>query len=301
MENNNIINEIYEKIKTLLPIQLGNPKIKTRALDLLENLDIEINDFLLPCVETLLYEKNKEVVNKINHKANFKVLSGRLYLDIKNMNDLLVDIKRYFSSFESNFKIIDSLIKSTLSDNINDRTMTYQQYGLYQFLEQLAGDAEYAKRLIYYVMVDKDDSVLRKNFGLDILTYSVQFKNNVLNKNNSIENKLKEIKELSTEAVYDKATDLDVPAPMKEANMDIDTLVGFNGNPFYAIGKWLVEKQLDRRDLAITLKNLTDLKITEIKSQLDNNPSDESLVKQLNYWEDKLNSYDAQIAKLERV
>ena len=83
------------------------------------------------------------------------------------------------------------------------------------------------------------------------------------------------------------------------ANKTIFT--GFIGNPIYTFRKWWIDRQIDKRDGLVDAKNMVELRLMELRNLESGNEDNEQLKKQIVYYEEKLASMDAKIARLESV
>jgi len=64
--------------------------------------------------------------------------------------------------------------------------------------------------------------------------------------------------------------------------------LGFTGNPIYHIRKFLVDLQINRLKSLEERKKLLELKLLELKQRLKNEPENEKLKKQIEYYEKQL-------------
>jgi hypothetical protein len=76
---------------------------------------------------------------------------------------------------------------------------------------------------------------------------------------------------------------------------DVDVKDNFVGNPIYHLRKFLVELELAKLERLKDKKRLLELKLLELKNELNNKPNDPKLQKQIEYYENKINQVDEKI------
>lgn len=288
------ITDLFNKVKSILPFT-GNNKLGTKTLDMVDIVEEEINNVYQPTIELL--NDNKQLFKGIEATANFKMVKD--HLKVRNVQDLINDLESYGSDVTKNLDALRKAVKAGLHDVINEKTMSLKQYSLFRLVEDTLGNIRFALRISYFILIDPKNSVLSRKFSTDILKNLPKFRDVVLN-GDSIKKQLEEIAKMPIDAIYDRY-ESDAPSSVSMSDMNKFGKLGFLGNPIYTFRKWLVDREMQKREDLLTNKNMIELRLLELRNIEAGNPNNETIQKQIEYYEDFLESLDQRIAKIERV
>lgn len=288
------LKEIYNNVVSLFP---GNKfaKIQTTTLELLDSIEEDIREDLLPSLDLLL---DNPIVLKSAEKTNFYrlVKDG---LKCHSAEQLLKDFSYYVNDFIKNIDKVENLVKTNLNNSINAKTMTFKQYSTYRLVEDTKANVMVIMKLIYLIIRDEKHSVLPQKQVLKVLKTLPELKIKVLDKPN-VKKAIDEISSMASESVFDGVSS-DAPEASILADVNKPVVSGFIGNPILVIRKYLVDLEFKRLDMLKNLRNAIELRLLELKTQIAGGDADPKLQGQIEYYEDQLAAMDAKIEKMETI
>lgn len=289
------IKSVFDTVKSILPGN-GFNKIGDRTAEMLEAAEEETRGVVIPTLESLL--EHKEVLKSLDNKPSTKVLKEGL--KVRSMEEYVKKSLEHYRDTIKNVSKIEKEVKTNVSNTTNEKTMTFKQLSLVRYVEDMLSNNRFTMRSLYMAMRDDKDSVLPVKFTKDIIAGIPGFRTKVLN-GHGVKQDLADIDDLPDDAVYTRYGG-DVPESIAldgVANKTIFT--GFIGNPIYTFRKWWIDRQIDKRDGLVDAKNMVELRLMELRNLESGNEDNEQLKKQIVYYEEKLASMDAKIARLESV
>nr|DAX15951.1 MAG TPA: hypothetical protein [Caudoviricetes sp.] len=288
------LQEIYNNVLSLFP---GNKfaKIQTTTLDLLDSIEEDIREDLLPSLDLML---DNPIVLKASEKTNFYRLV-KDSLKCHSLESLLKDFEYYVNDFVKNIDKVENLVKANLNNSINAKTMTFKQYSTYRLVEDTKSNILVIMKLLYLLIRDEKNSVLPQKQVIKTLKALPELKNKVLNKP-SVKKAIDEITSMASESVFDGVSS---GAPEASVLSDVrkPAISGFIGHPVLLIRQYLVELEFKRLDYLKNIRNSIELRLLELKTQIAGGDVDPKLQGQIEYYEDQLASIDAKIEKMETI
>lgn len=287
------IKELYNAVTKILPT--GHDKLGSKTLNMVDIIEEELNNVYIPTIELL--NDSKQLFKTIESSANFKLVKDDL--KIRNLQELISKMLSYGEDVNSNIDAIRKAVKGYVNDNINEKTISLKQFSLFRLVEDILGNLRCALRINYLILLDPKNTVLSKKYSLDVFKMLPKFKTDVLN-GNTVKKLLEEIAKMPNDSIYDRY-ESGTPNPIATQGMDKFQSLGFLGNPIYTFRKWLVDREASKREDLLTTKNMIELRLLELRNIEAGNANNETIQKQIEYYEDYLEAIDTKIAKIEKV
>jgi len=256
----------------------------------INNIDT-INNFILPMFTELeKVDLNKNTLIK-NIRIGGKSLPGKQIITV--MEKIFKDI--------TEDKDIINLIDKVSGSLLSDRTLNTKQLNLVKIVLDVTHMANYTFDLFYLILKydelrrDKtatlySDKKIKEIYDLvdefGTLLFLYKDFNEVVKSISTIEERILDIdnKELfSFFALKNKITS--------------NYLTGFINNPIYHFRMWLVDKQFSRYESLKDKKRLIELIVLDLKIEKE----DDSIRKQIDYYEEKINKIEIKLRKHEEL
>lgn len=256
----------------------------------INNIDT-INNFILPMFTELeKVDLNKNTLIK-NIRIGGKSLPG---------NQVITVMEKIFKDITEDKDIIN-LIDKVSGSLLSDRTLNTKQLNLVKIVLDVTHMANYTFDLFYLILKydelrrDKtatlySDKKIKEIYDLvdefGTLLFLYKDFNEVVKSISTIEERILDIdnKELfSFFALKNKITS--------------NYLTGFINNPIYHFRMWLVDKQFSRYESLKDKKRLIELIVLDLKIEKE----DDSIRKQIDYYEEKINKIEIKLRKHEEL
>lgn len=289
------ISGVFDTVKSILPGN-GFNKIGDRTNEMLETAEEEARETVIPTLENLL--ENKEVLKSLDKKPSVKILKDGL--KVKSMEEYVKKTLEHHRDVVKNIGRIEKDVKTNITNSTNEKTMTFRQLALVRYVEDMISNNRFTMRSLYMAMRDDKESVLPVKFTKDIIEGMPSFRIKVLN-TYGVKKDLEDIQDIPDDSIYTRYSG-DVPNSIAlDGVSNRPIFVGFMGNPIYTFRKWWVDRQVAKRDDLVDAKNMVELRLMELRNLEAGNEDNEQLKKQIVYYEERLASMDAKIARLENV
>ena len=260
-------------------------RIKSKTEATFTAVVYEIENGILPILDNYQDPKNSNT---------FKIIKEGL--KVNDPSKLLVELEVYFKDILTNQSKIVSSINTILSDSVNEKTITFKQYEMMNYVDDMYSNTYFATELLYILIRDEKNSMLSQKQVIKLLKQLPNFKLKVLNKV-TVKDALASIANSSAESIYDRNS-ADAPDSIKMSGIKVSNFIG---NPIFSFRKWLVDKDIDKAKALEDTKNLIELRLLELRNQAAGESDNEGLRKQIEYYEDKLAEVDSKISKLMEV
>ena len=254
----------------------------------------EIENGILPILDNYQDPKNKAILDNLKNSNTFKIIKEGL--KVNDPSKLLVELEVYFKDILTNQSKIVSSINTILSDSVNEKTITFKQYEMMNYVDDMYSNTYFNTELLYILIRDEKNSMLSQKQVIKLLKQLPSFKLKVLNKV-TVKDALASISNSSAESIYDRNS-ADAPDSIKMSGIKVSNFIG---NPIFSFRKWLVDKDIDKAKALEDTKNLIELRLLELRNQAAGESDNEGLRKQIEYYEDKLAEVDSKISKLMEV
>lgn len=254
----------------------------------------EIENGILPILDNYQDPKNKAILDNLKNSNTFKIIKEGL--KVNDPSKLLVELEVYFKDILTNQSKIVSSINTILSDSVNEKTITFKQYEMMNYIDDMYSNTYFTTELLYILIRDEKNSMLSQKQVIKLLKQLPNFKLKVLNKV-TVKDALATIANSSAESIYDRNS-ADAPDSIKMSGIKVSNFIG---NPIFSFRKWLVDKDIDKAKALEDTKNLIELRLLELRNQAAGESDNEGLRKQIEYYEDKLAEVDSKISKLMEV
>lgn len=269
-------------------------RIKSKTEATFTAVVYEIENGILPILDNYQDPKNKAILDNLKNSNTFKIIKEGL--KVNDPSKLLVELEVYFKDILTNQSKIVSSINTILSDSVNEKTITFKQYEMMNYIDDMYSNTYFTTELLYILIRDEKNSMLSQKQVIKLLKQLPSFKLKVLNKV-TVKEALATIANSSSESIYDRNS-ADAPDSIKMSGIKVSNFIG---NPIFSFRKWLVDKDIDKAKALEDTKNLIELRLLELRNQAAGESDNEGLRKQIEYYEDKLAEVDSKISKLMEV
>lgn len=269
-------------------------RIKSKTEATFTAVVYEIENGILPILDNYQDPKNKAILDNLKNSNTFKIIKEGL--KVNDPSKLLVELEVYFKDILTNQSKIVSSINTILSDSVNEKTITFKQYEMMNYIDDMYSNTYFTTELLYILIRDEKNSMLSQKQVIKLLKQLPNFKLKVLNKV-TVKDALASIANSSSESIYDRNS-ADAPDSVKMSGIKVSNFIG---NPIFSFRKWLVDKDIDKAKALEDTKNLIELRLLELRNQAAGESDNEGLRKQIEYYEDKLAEVDSKISKLMEV
>lgn len=269
-------------------------RIKSKTEATFTAVVYEIENGILPILDNYQDPKNKVILDNLKNSNTFKIIKEGL--KVNDPSKLLVELEVYFKDILTNQSKIVSSINTILSDSVNEKTITFKQYEMMNYVDDMYSNTYFTTELLYILIRDEKNSMLSQKQVIKLLKQLPSFKLKVLNKV-TVKDALASIANSSSESIYDRNS-ADAPDSIKMSGIKVSNFIG---NPIFSFRKWLVDKDIDKAKALEDTKNLIELRLLELRNQAASESDNEGLRKQIEYYEDKLAEVDSKISKLMEV
>lgn len=269
-------------------------RIKSKTEATFTAVVYEIENGILPILDNYQDPKNKAILDNLKNSNTFKIVKEGL--KVNDPSKLLVELEVYFKDILTNQSKIVSSINTILSDSVNEKTITFKQYEMMNYIDDMYSNTYFTTELLYILIRDEKNSMLSQKQVIKLLKQLPSFKLKVLNKV-TVKEALATIANSSSESIYDRNS-ADAPDSIKMSGIKVSNFIG---NPIFSFRKWLVDKDIDKAKALEDTKNLIELRLLELRNQAAGESDNEGLRKQIEYYEDKLAEVDSKISKLMEV
>lgn len=269
-------------------------RIKSKTEATFTAVVYEIENGILPILDNYQDPKNKAILDNLKNSNTFKIIKEGL--KVNDPSKLLVELEVYFKDILTNQSKIVSSINTILSDSVNEKTITFKQYEMMNYIDDMYSNTYFTTELLYILIRDEKNSMLSQKQVIKLLKQLPSFKLKVLNKV-TVKDALASIANSSAESIYDRNS-ADAPDSIKMSGIKVSNFIG---NPIFSFRKWLVDKDIDKAKALEDTKNLIELRLLELRNQASGESDNEGLRKQIEYYEDKLAEVDSKISKLMEV
>lgn len=269
-------------------------RIKSKTEATFTAVVYEIENGILPILDNYQDPKNKAILDNLKNSNTFKIIKEGL--KVNDPSKLLVELEVYFKDILTNQSKIVSSINTILSDSVNEKTITFKQYEMMNYIDDMYSNTYFTTELLYILIRDEKNSMLSQKQVIKLLKQLPSFKLKVLNKV-TVKEALATISNSSAESIYDRNS-ADAPDSIKMSGIKVSNFIG---NPIFSFRKWLVDKDIDKAKALEDTKNLIELRLLELRNQAAGESDNEGLRKQIEYYEDKLAEVDSKISKLMEV
>lgn len=287
-----ILSDAYNEVLNILPIKTFG-RIQYKTLDMLEKTEEGIRESTLPTISLLLDQP--KVLKAVEANKDYKIIKNAL--KISSFEALLKEAKSYCEDVISSMDKLEALVKDTLNNSVNHKTMSFKQYSVYRLVEDTNANSEYILRIVYLAMRNNEASVLPQKKVIDTLSKLSDFRVKVLTKV-KVSDMIKEIIDLPNDSLYERIQS-GTPEEATDNIQGVSKVNGFIGNPIFTFRKWWFEKDLVALEKLNDTKSMIELRLLELRGELEGDGDNQKLREQIEYYEDKLSGLDAKIDKIE--
>jgi len=258
-----------------------------------------INNDVIPALEVVIDNGN---LSNIETSSLLTTLGRSSNIKYKDNRDILVKIKGGFVNISKSYNTLSDLVEKELNDIITDKTITAKDAAILRIINDIGSMNSFILDFVYLILVDEKNTdlpkVKLKQIRDNVSTFASAYRVYGDNFNKLLQDTYK----ISTNTIdinEGKESMISVMLAKSGKIVNLPTASGFITNPIYHIRLWLVDKEIKKYESLKDKKRLIELKVMELKLE-QNNESDPKLVKQIEYYENKLSRVEYEIEKIEQ-
>lgn len=266
----------------------------------MDNVFSILNEEVLPTIKNTLASIDPNILNNSSYLK--KIKSGLSSIRCKDGKDFLVKLSSFLEEVVKNESKITSVVNKTLNDNVADVALTARDATLLRLINDLGFICFYTMDLIYFVMTNEKESDFPKvkyvKFEADLVTYIETLDAYGDDFTKKVVNNLEDVS--STEFNINDGNLLTyLQGIIFKTGKVIKLPSGFTNNPIYHVRMWLVDREIAKYEALKDRKKMVELRLLELKAIANSEGEDESLKKQIAYYENKISAIEYDIAKIE--
>ena len=256
-----------------------------------EDVIPSLNDFIknseLPII------KNSAAINFVLYSSSFKA---------KDNGEMLILIRNIFTTIYKNNKVLKDIVMNELPEHITDSTMTVKQAAIIKTVADINAFITYTMDFLYYITINGESSdssmpdikIKQIKDGLPVYANMVA----------SYVHYDKIIKELPTYSdalvMVDNSKVTLLERVLGKTNTSLAMLPNANGitGVIYWFRIRLADRDISELEAIKEKKRLLELKLLDLKTQANNEPSDK-LDKAITYYEEKISKIEYDVARKE--
>lgn len=254
-----------------------------------------ISKNVLPALKAVSKSQDYFETPRINVLEN---LGGSLGLRTSNPKEVIAELSNFFKDIVSEERNFIKLVNTQTNDKIFPALATAQEVAIMKTITDISSVTLYVLDLLYYIVLDGDTVYPKKK--IEVLKLGVpQFSSIVKIYIKDFPKHVSTLyKVAKTEIKADASTALMDKLLSKHGKLvTLPILNGFIHNPIYHIRVWLVDRDVAKYEALKEKKKLIELKLLELKLKSEDT-HDESLAKQIAYYEDKISGMEYDIKEL---
>lgn len=291
-----MVNGILGYLKSMFHTVKKEDVVKTSEF-IFSNL---VND-VIPALDIVILDGEISAIKDSDILHNIAKLSNNI--KSKDNKDFLIKLKSVMENIASNENKFTLLINSELSDNVTDNNSTPKDGAILRVLNDIGAMNKYILDLVYFVILDKDETMfpklkmkqIRENiptFIVTLDTYSKDFSKLIDN--------IKHISNVNINIIDGNNETLSSFINSASKNVVLPNTQGFINNPIYHIRMWLVDREITKYESLKDQRRLIELRLMELKLK-NNGSNDPKLAKQVEYYENKISKIEYEISEIEKI
>lgn len=256
-----------------------------------------LNDEVISALEEVVNNGNLEVYAK--NKYLISIVNGVTVFRVKDKVEIFTKLLEMFKEISANENKLKVLVDK-LNPNLTSVSITARDAAVVKVVNDLVFLSTYTLDLISMVITDEKDTHFPKikfaNFEKELGTY-IDYVNKYFDYENLIIKKLEHVS--TTEInVSDSTLVTFLKSIVSKSGSNIFLPAGFVNNPIYHFRMWLMDSDVKNYEYQKEKRKSISLKLNELKYRA-NGEENESLKKQIAYYEKQLADMEYRIEKFE--
>lgn len=202
-----------------------------------------------------------------------------------------VNIKSIIVEINENLPILKQTIIKYMPDFLAPESISVKYGAILGLVERFESMVVFSLDYLTFLMYNfNDDIYMMKIKDREVRRNIANFNRLALEYKGKIKTQINEIPNLS-DAIVNKESETIIKSLSKKKSKFKLPYNGFRGNPFYHIGMWLTDGNVDEYEELKDKRRLIELRIIKLKSDRtgEHNPK---LEKQIEYFEEKIKRYE---------
>lgn len=272
---------------------------KEDVLKTFDNIFSVMKNEVIPTLKLTAESADDKLLN--NSVYLKKIKSGLSSIRCKDGKDFIIKLSELLEEVVSNESKLTSIMTKSLDDIIADVAMSAKAATIIRLINDLGFICFYTMDLVYFSLTSESESDFPRikftKFEKDLVVYIDTINAYGEDFSKKVVNVLDQVSE--TEFNINDGNILDyLQGIIFKTGKVIKLPSAFTNNPWYHIRMWLVDREFNKYESLKDNKKMVELKLIALKNQADNGGEDESLQKQITYYENKISSIEYDMAKL---
>jgi hypothetical protein len=274
------------------------------VLDDIRNTRVELTTSTIPA-----FSAATELLGKWKWKSDPMQGCAASFAQLVGRGSLFETIERGLKESETTLALAETYVTKTYNEEISPEALTFRKANVLQFIEAVAFVSRFARKLANFALVvealpfaEEDDTFAHalqpgevKWIDDNFVSFCTAFR--------AVSAPVKKIEE-TFEAIPDILVKTADAAALKETIGDAKLdpfrfgFVPLKMNPFYSLGKWQAEWQVQRFNEAKDELKLVQLRRLKLEKLVEKKP-DAALEHEIEYMENRVQGLNARIARME--
>jgi hypothetical protein len=288
------VNGILSYVKNMFHTVKKEDVIKTTEF-VFNNLTNDV----ITAIEDVIANSDSSLIENSGILKNLNMFSE---LKAKNNKDLLIKIKDIFTDIEKSYKDMLAVIENNLSDVITNTASTPKDAAILKVVSDIGSMNIFIMDLLYSVIMDKENSMLPSIKLKSVEANTPEFIKCIKYYGKNFSKVVKDLPKVSSTVInINDGKESMLSGLLSHAGvlLTLPHTQGFTNNPIYHIRMWMIDREIVKYESLKDRKKMIELRLLELKLD-EQGESDTKLQKQIQYYEEKLNKLEYEIAKLEK-
>lgn len=276
--------------------------LQTSLLTQIEVLKDTIEENVFPLINSCV--NTPSVIKAYEDTIIFKNLKTKNYFNDNKLLNIITKTENYLNNFIKNKKELEALIKVTISDTADEKSLTFKQLLLYNYVSEITAVVNYFLDTMIAIadLSVSEDEIKNTYYVTDDLTKSIYE-----NASKFIESINTDVKDIIKEFNNTKEPNLQasvfeaINAGLNIFDFIPNVFKKFTGNPFYTLGKLWNNYQLAQAEKCREQKHFFEGLLIQKQAELNKDPTSIKLKNQLEYYSNEIAKLDDKIKKYERI
>lgn len=258
----------------------------------------EYQETTKPMIETVVV-----TLKGVTYKGEVGKMFSEVMGQIDRRTDPIATLERAMNSYEEKLRAIQGLIEKELGRTVNESTATFRSVNITEYAKAFLFVSNYTRTLLSIVLMELTDSPGLKEKALKtdiewLNSRKLAYKNTLRNLSEPLDKQIDKLKKIPSVEITDTETLANIGIKKSEVDPLNMGLLPVSLNPFWHLGRTIVEFQNKRYKLAIQEKALFEQQVEKLK--LDRaGKKDAKLEQAITYFEGKVEERRYDVSRYE--
>lgn len=274
--------------------------VKDDILKSIDNIFTMLREEVIPTLKVTIDSGEDKILN--NSVYLKKIKSGLSSIRCKDGKDFLIKLSEFLVEIEKSESKLVSIANKSLEDIVADVAMTPKAATIIRLVNDIGFMCFYTMDLVYFSITSEKESDFPKikysKFENDLPVFIEALNIYAEDYTVKVINTLDQVS--TTEFNINDGNILTyLQSIVFKTGKVVKLPSGFTNNPFYHVRMWLVDREVAKYESLKDRKKMVELRLLELKTKANNEGDDESLRKQITYYENKISGIEYDMAKLQ--